>query len=122
MATLCDINSALHAEYALRRRMLIERVKVTLASFLYRCASLVAVLAQRRQLDGGSSSAAAAEGCRQGPVRQLPNRLPAAHGGQLGAGWLQRRPLSGQAGSPATAFLLLPTPTPTPPSMQPAPG
>lgn len=36
LATLSDINAALHAEYALRRRMLVERVQVTLASFLCR--------------------------------------------------------------------------------------
>lgn len=35
LATLSEVNAALHDEYALRRRMLIERVGVTLKSFLW---------------------------------------------------------------------------------------
>jgi len=33
--TLTEVNQALHDEYALRRRMLTERVRVTLQSFLW---------------------------------------------------------------------------------------
>ena len=35
MAKLQEVDAALRSEYALRRRMLIERVKVTLQSFLW---------------------------------------------------------------------------------------
>jgi hypothetical protein len=35
MATLQDVEATLRSEYALRRRMLVERVKVTLQSFLW---------------------------------------------------------------------------------------
>ena len=35
LAAVHEIDEAMHAEYTLRRRMLIERVKVTLQSFLY---------------------------------------------------------------------------------------
>jgi hypothetical protein len=35
LATLFEVDTALRSEYALRRRMLIERAKVTLQSFLW---------------------------------------------------------------------------------------
>ena len=35
LAKLSEVDTALRAEYALRRRMLIERVKVTLQSFMW---------------------------------------------------------------------------------------
>lgn len=35
MAKLAEVQGALRAEYTLRRRMLIERVQVTLQSFLW---------------------------------------------------------------------------------------
>eukprot|EP00887_Chlorella_sp_A99_P005046 scaffold4.g5046.t1 len=53
--TLADIDAALRAEYALRRRMLIERVKVTLSSFLYSPR-----LAERGSKDAAQAAAQAA--------------------------------------------------------------